>query len=318
MRIAALGVVLILAAVPSWASDLGKPKDPVAALVGLDPVGRQWLAVKKKASSGAMKTEDRLRLLTPWAQRYHVPIPSQLLPLGGGMRGQRDERVTLGAVSALEETINDALRRSVAAQRWKPMGETASWEAFLARQGFRLSDEQPSRYIVGVRNRVYRRAPKHPQAIHTCLLTTREDRSSTVFSITLQYTYPPKVAKRIHELEGTASDYEGALALRLPAFRADRPLLVSLGEQALSGDWPAYQEKWNLFIRYITDPAFLASRARVMASKNPPTVSEVRGFGGLIANLYDIGPDGRLEVSPLFNPLDLRGNPLYGVRPGVR
>ena len=301
-------------------SGLDKPTDRAAALVARDPVGREWIMVRETAGRDDLAPGEPLRLLAPWAKRYHAALPPTLHsprrrhPAASSLDASGERR----AVSSLIGAIDDAVRRSVAAKSWEPMGELAPWEAFLTEHGFHLTGDRPSRYIVGVRHRTYSRPPRLPQAIHSLLLTTRAERRSTIFALAVRYTYPTEVAQRIEALERTAGDYEGALALRLPAFQADRPLLVALGRQALAEKWPAHQEGWREFVHYISAPALIASRARILAAKNPPTLSEVRRFAGLIAHLYDIGPDGRLEITPEANALDLRGNPLYGVRTEAR
>lgn len=314
-----LAASLLVGAAPSQSSGSDKPTDRAAALVAGDPVGREWLAVREAAGRDDLAPGELLRLLAPWAKRYHAALPPTLRsrrrhpaasPLGAS--GERK------AISSMIGAIDDAVRRSVAAKSWEPMGELAPWEAFLTEHGFHLTGDRPSRYIVGVRHRTYSRPPRLPQAIHSLLLTTRAERRSTIFGLAVRYTYPTEVAQRIEALERREGDYEGALALRLPAFQADRPLLLALGRQALAETWPAHQEGWREFVHYISAQALVVSRARVLAAKDPPTLSEVRRFGGLIAHLYDIGPDGRLEITPEANALDLRGNPLYGVRTEAR
>lgn len=274
-------------------------RDPAAYLVSQDPEGRKWLATKEALRADSLSTQERMRMLLPWAERYHVSVPGP---------------PSSEAVSQVREAVDDAVRRSVAAKAWRPMGGLSSWESFLAEQGFRPVEERPSLYIVGARQRLYRRAPKLPQAIHTCVLTTRRDRPGEVFSLTMRYSYPPELARKIEELEAGPKDYRRALELRLPAFEADRPLLAALGRQALGGLWARYGERWAELIDYLAEPSHVASRARVLEKKNPPTVSEVRLFGELAAHLYEIGPSGRLEVTPKANAMDLRGNPLYGAR----
>lgn len=315
--IAIWAAALVLGAHPALSAAQEAPGERVAALVAQDPDGRQWLTVKEAAAAAAT-VEERLRLLMPWAERYHVPVTPPLDRLHRPSGARLDSSAAREAVSALGAAIDDAVRRSVAAKAWQPIGALTPWEAFLRRHGFRFVEERPSRYIVGVRHRVYRRPPRIPQAIHTCLLTIRPERSTALFGITFRYTYPREVAQRIEVLERRGGDYEGALALSLPSFQADRSLLVAVGEQALGEKWPTYRERWEEFIQYVSDPAFLPARARVLATKDPPTVSEVRRFEGLVAHLYDIGPEGRLEVVLEANALDLRGNLLYGPRPGLR
>ena len=321
MKRALLATVLILAALgsavpPSPATAAGPkgPADPTAALVASHPDGRKWLAIKESASARAIGVTGRLKLLAPWAERYRVALPEPL----GQMRRRPEapfaRRAAGQALEDLAEAIDDAVRRSVAAGAWKPMGDLADWEAFLKAQGFRLSVVRASDYIVGTLKRVYMRPPRLPQAIHTILLTTRKDRGADVFGVTLRYTYPPDVARKIKRLEQTEGNYERALALRLPAFRADGSLLAALGRQALGGGGAADRERWEDFIEYISSPERISSRARALARKNPPTISEVRLFGNLIAHLYEMGPTGRLEIAPKANALDLRGNPLYGAR----
>lgn len=286
--------------------------DPTGALVAEDAVGRRWLEARGASRAENLAVSEKLRILTPWAERYHVPLTPSLatqVPTPGVPAD------SASALAELEEAIDDAVRRSVAAKSWKPMGELASWEAFLAGQGFKLTSDEPSHYIVGARHRLYRRPPRLPQAIHTFALTTREDRPQAVFGVTLRYAYPPEVAQEIQRLEHEGARYEEALALRLPAFQADRSLLEALGRQALGELWPSYRDAWGDFIGLLSDESSIASRAKVLANKNPPTIGEVWMMGETAVHLYEFGPSGRLEVLPQANALDLRGNALYGARP---
>jgi hypothetical protein len=305
---------LLLGSPAFGAQGLEELRDPAAIQVAEDPEGRRWLEAKEALEADSLSLTDRLRTLLPWADRYSVTIPRPLGSLSNRPGTAPEEPAARTALSALEEAVDDAVRRSVAAKSWKPMGRLADWEAFLAKQGFRPVEERPSLYIVGVSQRVYRRAPKLPQAIHTCILSTREDSPGSVFGLILRYSYAPEVARKIEELEGSPQDYQGALELRLPAFQADRQMLTDFGRQALGEGWPAYGERWTDLVDYFAEPSHVPSRAQVLAKRNPPTISEVRLFGELAANLYEIGPSGRLELSPQANALDLRGNPLYGTR----
>ena len=153
-------------------SGLDKPTDRAAALVAGDPVGREWLAVREAAGRDDLAPGELLRLLAPWAKRYHAALPPTLRsqrrhpaasPLGAS--GERK------AISSLIGTIDDAVRRSVAAKSWEPMGELAPWEAFLMKHGFHLTEDRPSRYIVGVR-----RPPRKKDAPRGGSLSIREVR----------------------------------------------------------------------------------------------------------------------------------------------
>lgn len=310
---AAIAVSLILFSLPPSAMGEETQHDSTRALVAKDAVGRRWLEAREASRAANLTAGERLRALKPWAERYHVPLTAPLATIGESPGAPAE-----AALAELEEAIDDAVRRAVASKAWEPMGELASWEAFLEGQGFKLSGDEPSRYIIGTRHRLYRRAPRLPQAIHTCVLTTREDRPETVFGVTLRYAYPPEVAQKIKRLERQGARYAEALALRLPAFQADRALLEALGRQALGELWPSYRDAWSDFLRYLSDETSVESRAKVLADKNPPTIGEVRLMGETAVHLYEFGPSGRLEVLPQGNALDLRGNALYGARPSKR